>query len=129
MTRPNLPIALYLFLVFVSGGVVGALGYRMYSPPPAHSEQRSSPEVWRKKYLDELNSRVSLTPDQMQKMIGILNETDASFTQARNQHHEAIEKIKGEHRVKVRSLLTADQLPKYEQFTVDMDARAKANKK
>ena len=35
MTRKNLPIAFYLLLVFVSGSVVGALGYRTYNPPTA----------------------------------------------------------------------------------------------
>jgi hypothetical protein len=37
MTRKNLPIALYLLLVFGSGAVVGALGYRTYNPPTARS--------------------------------------------------------------------------------------------
>ncbi|HLK17617.1 MAG TPA: hypothetical protein VKT81_01640 [Bryobacteraceae bacterium] len=129
MKRWNLPIALYMFLVFISGGVVGALGYRMYSPPAAHTEQRLNPEAWRKKYMDELNSRVNLTPEQVQKMNALLDQSDASFTAARNQHHEAVEKIKEDHRARVRGLLTADQLPKYEQFNADMDARAKAYKK
>jgi hypothetical protein len=125
----NLPIAVYLFLVFVSGGVVGALGYRMYSPPAAHSEQHVSPEAWRKQYLDELKTRVNLAPDQVQKMNGILDETDASFTAARNQHHQEIEKIKEDHRAKLRGILTADQLPKYDQFRAERDARMKTSKK
>ncbi len=129
MKRWNFPIAIYLFLVFVSGGVVGALGYRMYSPPSAHSEQRLSPEAWRKQYLDELKTRVNMTPDQMQKMNSIMDETDASFTQAHNQHHQEVEKIKEEHRAKLRAILTADQLPKYEQFRTERDARMKALKK
>jgi hypothetical protein len=129
MKRWNLPIAVYLFLVFVSGGVVGALGYRMYSPPSARSEQRVSPEAWRKQYLDELRTRVNLTPDQLQKMNIILDETDASFNQAREQHHQEIEKIKEEHRAKLRAILTADQLPKYDQFRAERDARLKSSKK
>jgi len=129
MKRWNLPIAVYLFVVFVSGGVVGALGYRMYSPPAAHSEPHVSPEVWRKQYLDELKTRVNLTSDQIQKMNAIMDETDASFTEARNQHHQEIEKIKEDHRAKLRAILTADQLPKYEQFRAERDARMKTSKK
>jgi hypothetical protein len=129
MKRWNLPIAAYLFLVFVSGGVVGALGYRMYSPPSARSEQHVSPEVWRRQYLDELRTRVNLTPDQVQKTNAIMDETDASFNQARNQHHQEIEKIKENHRAKLRAILTADQLPKYEQFRADLEARMKSSKK
>jgi Spy/CpxP family protein refolding chaperone len=129
MKRWNLPIAVYLVVVFVSGGVVGALGYRMYSPPAAHSEPHVSPEVWRKQYLDELKARVNLTPDQVQKMNSIMDDTDASFTQARNQHHQEIEKIKEDHRAKLRGILTADQLPKYDQFRTERDARMKTSKK
>jgi hypothetical protein len=125
----NIPIAVYLFLVFVSGGVVGALGYRMYSPPAAHSEPHVSPEVWRRQYLDELKTRVNLTPDQIQKMNSIMDDTDASFTEARNQHHQEIEKIKEDHRAKLRAILSADQLPKYEQFRAERDARMKTSKK
>ena len=42
MTRKNLPIAFYLLLVFVSGAVVGALGYRTYNPPTARGECATS---------------------------------------------------------------------------------------
>jgi hypothetical protein len=129
MKRWNLPIAVYLFLVFVSGGVVGALGYRMYSPPSARSEQRVNPEAWRKQYMDELRTRVNLTPDQIQKMNILLDQTDASFNQARAQHHQEIEKIREDHRAKLRTILTADQLPKYDQFRAERDARAKSTKK
>lgn len=129
MKRWNLPIAVYLFLVFVSGGVVGALGYRMYSPPSTHSEPHVSPEAWRKQYLDELRARVTLTPDQMEKVNAIMDADHDSFNQARENHHQQIEKIKEDHRAKVRAILTVDQLPKYEQFRTELDARMKASKK
>ena len=51
----KLPIALYLFVVFVSGAVVGALGYRTYKPPTASSNARVSPEEWRRQYLQPLS--------------------------------------------------------------------------
>jgi hypothetical protein len=129
MKRWNPPIAVYLFLVFVSGGVVGALAHRMYSPPAARSDQRPSPEEWRRKYLNELETRVNLTPEQVQKVNVILDSTDASFTQIHEKHHMEIEKIKEDQRAKVRAILTAEQLPKYEQLRVERDARSKAAKK
>ena len=101
----------------------------MYSPPAARSEQRVNPEVWRQQYLDELRTRVNLTPDQVQKVNAILDATDASFNRARDQHHQEIEKIKEEHRAKLRAILTAEQLPKYETFRTERDARLKSSKK
>jgi hypothetical protein len=129
MKRWNLPIAVYLLLVFVSGGVVGALGYRMYSPPTARSEPHVSPEVWRRQYLDELRTRVNVTPEQIQKVNVIMDETDASFNQMHERHHQDVEKIKEDYRAKLRAILTPDQLPKYEQFRTERDAKMKASKK
>jgi hypothetical protein len=128
MKRWNLPIAVYLFVVFISGGVVGALGYRMYNPPAARSDQHPNPDAWRRQYLDDLRTQVNLTPDQVQKVNAILDATDASFNQARDQHHQEIEKIKEEHRAKLRAILTAEQLPKYETFRTERDARMKSKK-
>ena len=129
MKRWNPPIAVYLFLVFVSGGVVGALAYRMYSPPSARSDQRPNPDAWRRQYLQEMQTRVKLTPSQVQEMNVIMDATDANFTQIHEKHHQEIETIKEEHRAKVRAILTAEQLPKYEQLRVERDARQKAAKK
>jgi len=128
MKRWNVPIALYLFLVFVSGAVVGALGYRVYNPPVARSA-RLTPDEWRKQYLNEMQTRVNLTPDQVEKVNKILDDTDARFTSARQQHHDVVEQIKEEHRAKLRSIMTAEQLPKYEQFRADRDARSKSSNK
>jgi Spy/CpxP family protein refolding chaperone len=127
--KRSFPIALYLFLVYISGAVVGALGFRMYSPPSARSEHRLSPEQWRKQYLDELTSRVNLTPDQVQKVNAILDETDARFNQLHDQHHQAMEQIKEDHRAKLRALMTPDQVVKYDQFRAERDARMKSGKK
>jgi len=129
MKRWNAPIALYLFLVFVSGAVVGALGYRVYSPPSARAT-RISRDAWRKQYVNEMQTRINLTPDQMQKVNAILDDTDAKFTAAREEHDHIIEKIRDEHRAELRAIMTPEQLPKYEQFRADRDARSKAaNKK
>jgi len=126
MKRWNPPIALYLFLVFVSGAVVGAMGYRVYNPPTARSA-RVSPEEWRKRFVDEMQSRVALTPDQVQKVNAIMDETKSRFDDDRDRHHRVVEQIREEQRAKMRAILTADQLPKYEQFRIDRDARDKAS--
>jgi hypothetical protein len=101
----------------------------MYSPPSARSDQRLSPEAWRTRYLNELQTRVNLTPDQVQKVNVILDDIDASFNQAREKHHQEIDKIREDHRAKLRAILTPEQLPKYEQFRTERDARMKAAKK
>jgi hypothetical protein len=123
----KLPIALYLFVVFVSGAVVGALGYRTYKPPTASSNARVSPEEWRKQYIHEIENRVTLTPDQVGKVDAILEETYHRFHEARDKHNAQVKQIGEQQRDNIRSLLTPEQLPKAELFWQDRDLRNKQN--
>ena len=129
MKRWNLPIALYVLLVFVSGGVVGALGYRIYNPPSARSNApRLTPEQWRRQNMNEMQQRLALDADQMQKLNAIYDETDSRFRAAREKHNQVVKQIREEHVSKVKELLTSDQIPKYEQMRAEREQRAKANK-
>jgi len=126
MSRKNLQIGFYLLLVFVSGGVVGALGYRTYNPPIARSVSAPpSPSQWKRDYIDESRVRLGLTADQVTKLTTILNETDSRFHEARERENEEIRRIKDEHFAKVRAMLTDEQRPKYEQLHAEREARAK----
>jgi uncharacterized membrane protein len=129
MKRWNLPIALYLFLVFVSGAVVGALGYRTYKPPTASSNSPLTPEDARRQYIREIQSRANLTDDQLQQVNAILDETRSRFHEARDKHNQVVKEIGEQQRAKVRAILTADQLPKVEQLWQERDQRAKQNKR
>jgi hypothetical protein len=131
MTRKNLPIAFYLLLVFVSGSVVGALGYRTYNPPTARSVSapRPSPTEWRQQYIEETKSRLSLTDDQVGKLTAILDQTEARFRDVRQHENETIRQIGEEHYLRVRTILTGDQLPKYEKLHEEREAKAKQQEK
>jgi len=128
MKRWNFPIALYLFLVFVSGAVVGALGYRTYKPPTASSNS-PSPEQARRQYLHEIQTRANLSDDQVQQINGILDETRSRFHDARDKHNQIVKEIGEQQRAKVRAILTSDQLPKVEQLWQERDLRSKQNKR
>ena len=127
----KLPIALYLSLVFVSGAVVGALGYRLYSPPLARGVgtlPRRGTEEFRRQYMGEMQTRLNLTPDQMEKLSKIVDRTDERFNDARSQHNEMIREMREDHVASVRAMLTPEQLPKYEQLHAERELRAKQAK-
>jgi Spy/CpxP family protein refolding chaperone len=130
MKRWTLPIALYLFVVFVSGSVLGALGYRLYSPPTTKSNApKLSPEEWRSQHIEEMRQKLNLTADQLQKVNTIYDETHSRFEAAHNTHNQVVKQIREEHVAKVRALLTAEQLPKYEQLRAEREQRGKNQKK
>ncbi|HXA68550.1 MAG TPA: hypothetical protein VNV82_25525 [Bryobacteraceae bacterium] len=129
MKRWNPPIALYLLLVFLSGAVVGALGYRTYKPPSASSNARVSPEEFRRQYLLEIKTRVNLSDEQLQKVETILEETRTRFHDARDKHNAIVKQIGEEQRAKMRAILSSEQVPKAEQFWQDRDQRNKQNRR
>jgi len=129
MKRWNPPIALYLLLVFLSGAVVGALGYRTYKPPSASSNARVSPEEFRRQYLLEIKTRVNLSDEQLQKVETILEETRTRFHDARDNHNAIVKQIGEEQRAKMRAILSSEQVPKAEQFWQDRDQRNKQNRR
>jgi Spy/CpxP family protein refolding chaperone len=123
MTRK---IVFYFLLVFASGAVVGALGYRTYNPPTARTiNTPAQPGEWRKQYMEESKARLDLTDDQVSKLKAIMDETDARFRQAREQENQEIRQIRDEHIARVRMLLTPEQLPKYEKLHAEREARSK----
>ena len=124
----KIPIALYLFLVFASGAVVGAMGYRIYNPPTARSSgtrPRRGSEEFRRQYLQEMQTRLSLNPEQMDKLRVILDRTDERFNDARMQHNEMVRELREQHVAGVREILMPEQLPKYEQLRAEREQRAK----
>jgi hypothetical protein len=126
MKHWKFPIALYLFFVFVSGGVVGALGYRTYNPPTARGVgPRRGTEEFRRQYLEEMKTRLNLKPDQMEKLEVILNRTDERFNDARAQHNQMVRELREDHVASVREMLTPEQLPKYDQLRTEREQRAK----
>ena len=129
MKRWNPPIALYLFLVFISGALVGALGYRTYKPPSASTSTRVSPEEFRRQYLQEIKTRVNLSDEQLEKVNGILDETRTRFHDARDKHNQIVKQIGEEQRAKMRAIMAPEQLPKAEQFWQDRDQRNQKNKR
>lgn len=127
MIRWKFPIALYLLAVFLSGALVGALGYRAYKPPASNA--KVSPEEWRKQYLRDIEQKVSLSQDQVQKVDEILEITSDRFHEARDKHNQLVKQIGDEQRANIRAILTPDQLPKVEQFWLERDQKAKQTKK
>jgi Spy/CpxP family protein refolding chaperone len=122
MTRK---IIFYFLLVFLSGSVVGALAYRTYNPPTARGSAPASPNAWRQRYVDETQSRLSLSDDQVAKLREMLDQTEARFRQARERENQEIRQIGEEHYQRVRTILTPEQLPKYEKLHEEREAKAK----
>src|SRR5689334_6296954 len=124
MRRTNFSTAVYVLLVFLSGGVVGGFAHRLYmlnsvvavSPGP-------KPEDWRRDYLNKMQTRLSLSPEQVNQLGVILDSTRNAFQQVKDKWwaREGREKARPEMRAvqekqvqKVNEILTEKQRSEYE---------------
>jgi hypothetical protein len=143
MPKSRLSAVLSLLLVFLSGGVLGAFTYRLYSINPVQSQKdtgapprKLSPEEWRKKYVSDLTAVVKLDAPQIAALNVVLDRTRDEVEKLNEKmklEHDAVnekwhpdrEAIHHQQVESVRSLLRADQLPLYEAYRAERERQRK----
>jgi Spy/CpxP family protein refolding chaperone len=130
MKRSNLLIALYMSLVFASGILVGAYGFRVYanSATGAPIKPKPSPAEYRKQYVSDMQTLLSLTPGQVARVNQIMDETDALFHEQHEKRNAAIKQIREGHLEKIRAALTPEQLPRFEKWRLEREQRDRAER-
>lgn len=128
MSRSSVTIALYLLLVFSSGAAVGVFGYRVYSGTPvnARPRQKPSPEEVRRQFLNEMQTRCKLTPEQTQQVVGITDETRAKFHETHQRYDADLRAIRDGQHQRIAAILNPEQRSEYEKMRAEREARAKA---
>jgi Spy/CpxP family protein refolding chaperone len=122
--------AIWLALVFVigtaTGGVFGySLARRSYAATktvmPSEAERRA-------KKLAEMTQTIGLTPDQAQKAEGIIKEAQTEIRAIHEKSDSEVDVVRMETRGEMRTFLTPEQLPKFEQYIQRMDEERKKQK-
>jgi hypothetical protein len=121
MNLSKAAIGLYVALVFLSGIVVGALGYRLYTVSPVSASGPRSPEEYREKYLAEMRSRVKVSPEQEKQLIAILEETRARYKETRDSIEPQMQQIRQEQVDRVNAILTPEQRAEYARMRAERD--------
>lgn len=129
MKRSAASLALSLILVFASGVVVGALGYKSLGP----SEQKKdnpprTPEEFRKAYLAEMKARLKLSEEQVQKLNTILDETREKYRQLREKQRPEMKAIQEGQTSEINSMLSAGQQQEYAKMRREREEKKKAEK-
>jgi hypothetical protein len=125
MKFTRLSITLYLSLIFLSGIAVGAFGHRLYTVSSV-SAKAPNPQEWRKRYMQEMQTRLKLRPEQVSNLSGILDETRTRFHEARESFRPQLDSIRQQQVGKVRAMLNDDQRAEYDKMRQEREAREKA---
>src|SRR5882724_1221793 len=136
MKRATLSTALYVTLVFLSGAVVGGFAHRLYMVNTVFSVPVSpKPEDVRRKIVEEMRTRLSLSNDQVTQLSAIMDSTKARFHEVRSKwdkeaHIRAKPELKAiqEDQVqKIKEILTERQRPEYDKYRADREKQRQQN--
>jgi hypothetical protein len=124
MKRSRLFVALYLSLVFLSGALVGILGYRFYTAQTVRARTRpGSPEEMRRQYAEELRSRLKLRPPQFQQLNQILEATGDRFREMQKKYRPEVKTIMDAQTDAIRSMLDDTQRAEFEKMHREREQR------
>lgn len=128
MLRSKWSAGLYLALVFFSGALVGGFTYRLYSVNTVNATvpRRPDPVEWRRRYMDEMRTRVHTDADQEAQINQILDETGAAFTKIREREKQEYQTEQNAQIAKIFELLRPDQRPLYGKLRAEREARRKS---
>ena len=133
MRRSGFSTVIYVLLVFLSGAVVGGFAHRLYMMNSVKAAEatprRPSPEEWRRQYVDEMRTRLSLDAAQLAKLEEILNSTRQRFRELHEKSRPEMKVIQDEQVASINAILTESQRPEYEKLRAERELRRKQRKK
>jgi hypothetical protein len=123
--RSSLWAGIYLLLVFVGGLLAGGFGHRLYYAKSVDAKSVSGPDAFRQRYLNDMQTRLHLAPEQMQKLVVILDESKARYKAARDRIDPEMKQIQQDQRDKIRQMLNDTQKAEYEKMLAERERRRK----
>lgn len=131
--KSRLGISLLWVLVFLLGGVAGAVSYYLYHK---HVEKPQTSQFKAREFIDDMTRVLKLDAQQREALKTIFEQTRSNF-RALNQHYgpqydvlnrqyrPRFESIRNESDDKIRGILRPDQKTRYEQMLRKVKAREK----
>jgi Spy/CpxP family protein refolding chaperone len=121
--------ALWVIVVFVFGAALGGVFGYFYghrSSVSAANPPLSEPER-RAQRVDQLTKELGLTNDQRLQLDSDLSQLHAQYKSIHDQSDAQMEQARQKGRDQIRSILTPEQKPKFEEFLKRMDEERKRN--
>ena len=128
MKRWQAPVGLYLSLVFLSGILVGAFGFRLYmvkSVSASVAVKQPTAEEYRRQMLNDMRTRMKLSHDQVAQINSVLDNTRVCFRRIHSKIEPELQALKRQQVDDIRKLLTPAQQIEYDKWRAERDRAAK----
>ena len=125
-------IALYMGLVFVSGTVLGVFGDRYYDSVQNDQRRgnkgkgkgdRMSPEEFRRRYMEFMETRLSLSAGQVKSLTQILDETQGAMDDLMRRTVPEQQALRQRQTDRIRGILNDEQKGQYEVLLKEREER------
>lgn len=126
MKRASLSAAIYLLVTFISGTASGVFGYWLYNSRTVRADSATRSESYRKRYLDEMNTRLKLSKEQSQKLATILDGTRQLYRELSDKHRPEFQVIHQHQIEQVQSILDERQRSEYAKILKEQEERRKS---
>lgn len=126
MKRSYFQITLYLLAVFISGVLVGAFAFRLYTVRTIEAAAPNTPEAYRRRYVSELKGRLSLNDQQTVRLNQILDETRAKAAEVKRRYKPEMDRVHEEQVEDIRAMLTPAQVAEYDKYRKEREQEQKA---
>jgi hypothetical protein len=120
MRRNRWTAILFAVFLFCCGVVCGVMAQRYLSATVSNTK---TAEDFRHRYVSEMKTKLKLTPDQVNRLEVILDETKAQYKAVRDESRPAMLKIKEEQIRRVESILSPEQVPAYEKLVAERERK------
>lgn len=132
-------VALQLLVVFVSGVLVGGLGYRFYAmrkepaqlgqqTPPARAGRSGGGPSFRQRYVQEMRERLSLREEQVRKLNDILETTGRRFTEAKKRSDVEVRSLQENQQTQIRAMLDPPQAAEFDRMLKEREEQMKKDR-
>jgi hypothetical protein len=124
MLKSRFSALLSLLLVFLSGVLVGGFTYRFYNVSVAaapNGGKKLDPEEARKHIVADMRDRLKLDARQVEQLQQIFDQTRDQFHQFHDKMNAEGQAIHNGQIEKIKAILSADQLPVYDQWRAERD--------
>lgn len=119
MKLPNI-VKIYAVLIFLSGAVVGGVAMQLYN---GRTVRGFNPEDMRKRYAEEMRTRLRLDDSQSRQLKGILEATGEQFRALREKFRPEVKAIQDQEAEKIRQMLNEDQRREYEKMRFEKEQK------